>query len=207
MTKDNLIFALGGTLVGVIIGVFVANSSAPHVAPAPQITQEATSAAPHQEQTEQGQLPEGHPPVNEAALQSKISEQEEILKKDPENEEAILSLANLNFDLKKYPDAIQWYEKALKKRPSDTNIITDLGSSYMWSGDYQKAIELYNKSLSIDPKHLQSLMNLGIARMSMGDRAGAAESWEKVVQYYPNNPEAPMLRQAIAKLRSQKQGS
>jgi cytochrome c-type biogenesis protein CcmH/NrfG len=77
----------------------------------------------------------------------------------------------------------------------------------MWSGDYQKAIELYNKSLSIDPKHLQTLMNLGIAKMSTGDRAGAAESWEKVVQYYPNNPEAPMLRQAIAKLRSQKQGS
>jgi cytochrome c-type biogenesis protein CcmH/NrfG len=207
MTKDNLIFALGGTLVGVIIGVFITNSSAPKVVPQTQMVQESSSASSQQQPTDQGQLPEGHPPVNEAALQSKLAEQQEILKKDPENDEAIISIAGLNFDLKNYPEAIQWYEKAVKKHPEDANLITDLGSSYLWHGDYPKAIELFNKSLTIDPKHLQSLMNLGIAKMSMGDRAGAAASWEKVVQYYPDHPEVPMLKQAITKLRSDRQGS
>jgi len=212
MTKDNLLFALSGTLIGVIVGVLIANSGGPRVMPATP-AQGVTSVAlqpeqrPQQQPPEQAPLPQGKPPVNETAIRSKIAEQQETLKKDPENLEAMVTLANLNFDLKDYPHAIQYYEKALQKQPSNVDLITDLGTSYMWSGDYDKAVQLYNKSLSIDPKHLQTLMNLGIAKMSLGDRAGAAESWQKVITYYPNDPEVPMLKQAVAKLKSEKQGS
>lgn len=205
MSKDNLIFALGGMVIGVIIGVLIANSGGSRPVASSPVQQEMTASA-NQSETppEQGQLPEGHPPVNEAAIKSRIAEQQEVLKKDPNNQEATVSIANLNFDLKNYHEAIQWYEKALVRDPSNINLISDLGTSHMWMGEYQKAIDLYNKSLSIDPKHLQTLMNLGIARMSMGDRAGAAEMWEKVITYYPDHPEVPMLKQAITKLRSEK---
>ena len=211
MTKDNLLFALGGTLIGVIVGVLIANSGGRAInTGVPQ--QQVTEVAPPEQrgntqQQDPNQLPEGHPPVDQAALQAKVAEQEQILKKDPNNQEATISLANLNFDLKNYSQAIQYYEKALQKDPGNINLNTDLGSSYMWSGDYDKAIQLYNKSLSIDPKHLQSLMNLGIAKMSVGDKAGAAESWQKVIEYYPNDPEVPMLKQAVAKLKSEQKGS
>ncbi|MCI0411937.1 tetratricopeptide repeat protein [bacterium] len=205
MSKDNLIFALAGMVIGVILGVLIANSNGPRQvvsAPGPQemTTSSNQSTAPQ----EQGQLPDGHPPIDESALKSRIAEQQEILKKDPNNQEATVSIANLNFDLKNYYEAIQWYEKALVRDPSNIDLITDLGTSHMWMGEYQKAIDLYNKSLSINPKHLQSLMNLGIARMSLGDRAGAAEMWEKVITFYPNHPEVPMLKQAITKLRTEK---
>jgi tetratricopeptide (TPR) repeat protein len=210
MTKDNLLFALGGTLIGVIVGVLVANSGGRAMVPAAP-EQQVTSVTPQQQQSAQqadpNQLPEGHPPVDETALRTKVAEQQEILKKDPENQEATINLANLNFDLKNYPQAIQYYEAALKRDPNNINLNTDLGSSYMWSGDYDKAIQLYNKSLSIDPKHLQTLMNLGIAKMSVGDRTGAAESWQKVIDNYPNDPEVPMLKQAVAKLKSEQKGS
>jgi len=209
MTKDNLLFALGGPRIGEKKKVLIANSGGRAMAPSvPQ--QQVTSAAPQQETSQPAdpnQLPDGHPPVNEAAMQAKITEQQEILKKDPENQGATINLANLNFDLKNYTQAIQYYEMALKRDPSNINLNTDLGSSYMWSGDYDKAIQLYNKSLSIDPKHLQTLMNLGIAKMSVGDKAGAAESWQKVIDNYPNDPEVPMLKQAVAKLKSEQKGS
>ncbi len=164
--------------------------------------QEFAASQNQQAQADQGQLPEGHPPVDETALKSRIAEQQEILKKDPENQEATVALANLNFDLKNYQEAIRFYEKALQRDSSNISLITDLGSSHMWMGNYDKAVELYNKSLSIDPKHMQTLMNMGIVKMSMGDRAAAAEMWEKVLTYYPNHPEADMLKQAVAKLRS-----
>jgi tetratricopeptide (TPR) repeat protein len=211
MTKDNLLFALGGTLIGVIVGVLIANSGGRAInATVP--TQQLTEVAPPEQrgntqQQDPNQLPEGHPPVDQAALQAKVAEQEQLLKTDPNNQEATINLANLNFDLKNYTRAIQYYEKALQKDPSNINLITDLGSSYMWSGDYDKAIQLYNQSLSINPKHLQSLMNLGIAKMSTGDKAGAAESWQKVIDYYPNDPEVPMLKQAVAKLKAEQKGS
>jgi tetratricopeptide (TPR) repeat protein len=205
MSKDNLIFALGGMVIGVIIGVLIANSGGPRPVASTPVQQEMTASANQSEAApQQGQLPEGHPPVDESAIKNKIAEQQEILKKDPNNQEATVSIANLNFDLKNYHEAIQWYEKALLRDPSNINLISDLGTSHMWMGEYQKAVDLYNKSLSINPKHLQTLMNLGIARMSMGDRAGAAEMWEKVITYYPDHPEVPMLKQAITKLRSEK---
>ena len=207
MTKDNLIFGLGGMVIGVIIGVLLLSSTpARQVVSAPP-QQEVISSGNPSATPDQGQLPDGHPPVDEAALKSSVAEQQEILKKDPNNQEATVSMANLNFDLKNYQEAIQWYEKALQRDPSNINLITDLGTSHMWMGNYDKAVELYNKSLSMDPKHLQTLMNLGIVRMSMGDRAGAAEMWEKVITFYPDHPEANMLKQAIAKLRSAPQGS
>jgi tetratricopeptide (TPR) repeat protein len=208
MTKDNLIFGLAGMVVGVIIGVVLMNSSAPRQAGAiaPVQQQAVTSSSPASTSPEQGQLPEGHPRVDEAALKQRLAEQKEVLKKDPNNQDATISIANVNFDLKNYQEAIQWYEKALQRDSSNINLITDLGTSHMWMGNYDKAIELYNKSLSMDPKHLQSLMNMGIVRMSTGDRAGAAEMWEKVLTYYPNHPEADMLKQAVAKLRENRQG-
>jgi cytochrome c-type biogenesis protein CcmH/NrfG len=209
MTKDNLIFGLAGMVVGVIVGVVLMSSSGARQISSTTVPQEvvtssnpnATASAP-----DQGQLPDGHPPVDETALKARVTEQQEILKKDPNNQEATVSLANLNFDLKNYPEAIQFYEKALERDASNINLITDLGTAHMWMGDYDKALELYNKSLSMDPKHLQSLMNMGIVRMSIGDRAGAAEMWEKVLTYYPNHPEADMLKQAVAKLRENPKG-
>jgi tetratricopeptide (TPR) repeat protein len=206
MSKDNLIFGLAGMVLGVIIGVLIANNSVIRQPVSVPVQQEASSSA-ENTNTDQGQLPDGHPPVDEAALKARIAEQQQILDKDPNNQEATVAIANLNFDLKNYQEAIRWYEKALQREPSNINLITDLGSSYMWMGDYQKALDYYNKSLAIDPKHLQTLMNMGIVRMSMGDRAGAADMWEKVVTLYPNNPEVPMLKQAIAKLRSKPGGS
>ena len=59
----------------------------------------------------------------------------------------------------------------------------------------------------MDPNHFQTLMNLGIARMSMGNRKGAAEAWEKIVSLYPDNPETPMLRDAVKKLKENPQGT
>jgi tetratricopeptide (TPR) repeat protein len=201
MSKDNLVFALAGMIVGIIVGVLIAGQSrAPVNAEMQTSTQSpapSTTAAPAE-----NQLPEGHPPIDEGAVRKQIASQEEILKTQPNNQEAISSLGNLHFDLKEYQKAAGYYEKAVKNDPTNVNLITDLGSSYLWLGEYQKAIEYYNRSLSIDSKHLQTLMNLGIARMSMGDRPGAAEAWEKVIELYPDHPEVPMLKEAVKKLRS-----
>lgn len=214
MTKDNLVFALGGVVIGIIAGVIIANFSArprmqggfsQSVAPTQQ-------SAPQQMQSggqvpAQGELPEGHPPVDENALRDQLVKQEAVLKNEPNNQDALVSAGNLNFDLKNYQKAAEYYDHALKNDPKNVNLITDLGSSWLWMNQPIKAIEYYDRSLAIDPKHFQTLMNLGIARMSSGNRAGAAEAWERLVSYYPDHPEAPMLRDAIKRLREKPSGS
>lgn len=210
ISKDNLVFGLGGMVLGIIVGVLLMNASGPRMvaanpesAPPPQ-TQGRPAGATQQGENE---LPEGHPPVDAEAMNQQIAVQQEVVNKDPENQKEILSLANLNFDAKHYEEALKWYQKALNKDPKNVDIITDLGSCYLWLNQSQKAIEFYGQSLAIDPKHFQTLMNLGIARMSMGNREGAAEAWEKIVTLYPEHPEAQMLRDAIQRLRSKKETS
>ncbi len=208
MTKDNVVFGLGGVILGIIVGVLIVNlSTRPEVSPqfasqAPFASSQAQAAAPPA-----GELPEGHPPINTEALEQEIAAKKAILEKDPNNQEAIIDIANSTFDLKKYEEASRWYSKALDKDPRNVNLITDLGSCYLWLKQPEKAIEYYNQSLAIDANHFQTLMNLGIARMSTGNRAGAAEAWEKIVSLYPDNPDTPMLRDAVKKLRENPQGS
>jgi tetratricopeptide (TPR) repeat protein len=207
MTKDNLVFGLGGIIVGIILGALIVNFST-----RPAVPQFPSQAPPMAQQNQaspqaQGELPEGHPPLNAEALQQQIAEKQEVLKKDPNNQGAIVDIANMNFDLKNYDEASKWYSKALDRDPKNINLITDLGSCYLWLKQPDKAIEYYNRSLQMDPNHFQTLMNLGIARMSMGNRAGAAEAWEKIVSLYPDNPETPMLKDAVKKLRENPKGT
>src|SRR5512144_282388 len=152
MTKDNLVYALGGVIVGIIFGVIIANYSSgsrmqagfsqpmtqtqQQAAPAPQMQSESGSQIPAQ-----GELPEGHPPVDENALREQLVKQEAVLKNDPNNQDALISAANLNFDLKNYQKAADYYDHAVKNDPKNVNLITDLGSSWLWMNQPLKAIE------------------------------------------------------------------
>ena len=195
--KDNLVYALGGMVIGIMAGVFLANQTA-----VPRAAEQQVSAPVQQQQREsEGALPQGHPPVNDAALREQLAINNSILEKDPENQQALVNAANINSDLKQYPQAIVLYERALKKDSNNINLITDLATSYFYSNDPNKALELYGRSLSLDPKHFQTLMNIGIVKMAVGDKAGAAEAWEKVVSYHPDRPEATQLKGMITQLK------
>ena len=213
MSKDNLVFGLGGVVLGIIVGVLIANFSggsrnqsgfAQNMTPAQQAPQMQPQG---QRVPAQGELPEGHPAIDENALREQLVKQEEILKTKPGDQDALVSAANLNFDLKNYEKAAELYDRAVKNDPNNVNLITDLGSSWLWMNQPVKAIEYYDRSLKLDPNHFQTLMNLGIARMSSGNRPGAAEAWEKLVSVYPDHPEAQMLRDAIKRLREKPSGS
>lgn len=197
MKKDNLVFVLGGLVIGIIIGVLVANQT-PQQIQTPQMPAQQAVAQPAGQQEK---LPEGHPPID-GTLLTQIAQQQEILKRDPENQAAIIALGNLNFDMKNHQEAVKWYQKAIQKDPNNINLLTDCGTSYLELQQFDKAFEHYKKSLSINPKHFQTLMNLGIAKMATGDKAGAADAWEKLISYYPNDPNIGMIKEALQQMKA-----
>jgi hypothetical protein len=81
MSKDNLVYGLAGMVLGVIIGVLIANfsgapkqlGSAPVAAPA---MQQGSVAPPLGQQGMQQQLPEGHPPIDDQALRQQLVTQQ-----------------------------------------------------------------------------------------------------------------------------------
>ncbi len=204
MKKDNLVFGLAGVIIGLILGVVIANQSRGPVATVTAPVAQQTATVPQQQGTQQGQLPEGHPPIDQEALRKQVDIHKTVLEKDPENLEALITIGNLNYDMKNYPEAILYYEKAVKKDGTNIGVLTDLGTSYFYSNNPAKALEIYERSLVIDPKHFQTLMNIGVVKMSSGDKKGAADAWEKLISYHPDAPEAAELRTTIQKLREGK---
>jgi len=200
--KDNLLYGLTGVVVGIIAGVVIANQSTVprNFTTEPQV-QQSVAASAQQQPEAQSELPAGHPPVDADAMRKQLEVTKGMLEKDPENQLALVTAANISSDLKEYPQSILYYEKALKKEPNNINLITDLATSYFYSNKPEKALSLYDRSLSIDPKHFQTLMNIGIVKMSMGDHKGAAESWEKVITLYPNSPEAAQLKEMVTRVK------
>ncbi|HEY0079031.1 MAG TPA: tetratricopeptide repeat protein [Pyrinomonadaceae bacterium] len=160
MSKENVLFAIVGLLLGFIVGFFFANSvnqraAAPRVAASTQAD---------------GTLPPGHPDVptngvkeqqnlEPAALEAsrkaresasdfdaqmsaaeinyragRFDESIEFLlranKLRPENYEAVVALGNVNYDAGRYEQAEKWYTAALVKKPDDINVRTDLGLTF-----------------------------------------------------------------------------
>lgn len=160
MTKDNIMFAIIGVLLGVIVGyVFATNVQ----------QQDEVRRAPSSRTTgvmpEDAELPENHPPISDAAGSSaetaviekaqaepdnfdaqmqaaalhyrnrRFNEAIEFLVRAntlrPESYETIVALGNTNFDAGRYEIAEKWYTAALVKRPQDVSVRTDLGLTFM----------------------------------------------------------------------------
>ena len=160
MTKDNIMFAIIGVLLGVIVGyVFATNIN----------QREEARRAPESrtigELAEGSELPENHPPISETAASSsetaliekaqaepgnfdaqmqaaalhyrnrRFNEAIEFLVRAntlrPDSYETIVALGNTNFDAGRYEIAEKWYTAALVKKPQDVNVRTDLGLTFM----------------------------------------------------------------------------
>jgi len=76
------------------------------------------------------------------------SEFDYVLKKDPENIDALTALGRVNTKLSNYKQAIGLLQKALTIRPDDMHIYYYLGQTMEMQGDLSGAEEIYKTGLS-----------------------------------------------------------
>jgi len=140
-------------------------------------------------------LPEGHPPIDNAAM---IQQMEEMAQQNPKDLETRLKIANLLYDQKAYSKAIEWYERALELDPKNVNALTDLGTAYFYTGRPQDALREYNKSLEINPQHEPTLLNAIVVNLEgTHDVAAAQKDWDKLHQLDPGHPALASLQEQI----------
>ncbi len=190
MNRESFVFAISGTLFGLLIGWMLGTQ---------QGASPSALAVPAGQQA--AQLPNTPPPpvldVQRAAALERQANAE------PANAVVRVDLGNLYFDAERFDLAISWYEAALKIAPKDVNASTDLGVSYYSSNQIDRALAQFDYSLSIDPAHTKTLLNQGIVRaFGKQDLAGATQSWDRLVAIAPNSPEAARARQAIEAVKS-----
>ena len=139
--------------------------------------------------------------INLNAL-SQIENYKELLKKDPNNLQALINIGNLYFDTRQDLLAIEHYRKALDLDPRNVNVRTDMAVCIRRTGNPDRAVEELKKAISMDPRHAQSRYNLGIILIhDKNDVEGGIRAWEALLENVPNYPYRDSLKSEIARMR------
>ncbi len=134
---------------------------------------------------------------------NEIENYKEILRKDPDNLQALINIGNLYFDTRQDLAAIEHYQRALSLDPRNVNVRTDMAVCYRRSGNPDKAIEELKKGISIDPRHPQSRYNLGVILIhDKNDIAGGIQAWEALLENIPEYRYRDSLQAEITKMRA-----
>jgi len=190
MNRDSLVFAVSGTMFGLLVGWILGTQQAAPAAPAA-----AVAGAPS------AQLPanQAPPPIDV----QRAADLERQANAEPANATVRVDLGNLYFDAERFDLATSWYEAALKIDPKNVDASTDLGVSYYSSNQVDRALAQFDVSLKIDPAHTKTLLNQGIVRaFGKQDLEGATQSWERLVSIAPNSPEAIRAKEALAAIKT-----
>jgi len=127
------------------------------------------------------------------------------LEKDSKDVEALIFIANANFDIQRFEKAETFYLRALEVEGKNLHIRTDLASTYRHLGHSDQAVAALQVVLEMNPNHEVALYNLGIILLNdLDDHLGAAEAWDRLVQINPNDPLADELRKKIKTIRDGK---
>ena len=76
---------------------------------------------------------------------------EELVQKYPNDERALLLLANVHFGTQRYADALALYERAAQIAPGFSQIYNQMGYSYRFLGDMKKAEAAFKKYTEVLP--------------------------------------------------------
>jgi putative PEP-CTERM system TPR-repeat lipoprotein len=125
---------------------------------------------------------------------------ENILKRDPANEQAMLALANLSFGENKAEDGVLWLEKARNGNPRGVASRLRLVEIYIGRKDAAKAIAVARELTEIAPSDPRSHNALGQAHLAAGEYESAIGEFRRYADLQPNaaDPRLQMARVYMA---------
>jgi len=192
MKTESIVFAIAGTLFGLIVGWVVGTQQT-----AVHLINTAASAPAAMTQN-------AAPPASRPALdESQVAPLKAIADSDKKNIKSRIQLGDIYFDAGRYPEAMKWYEEALELNPKDANVSTDLAICYYYTDQAERAIKQMSASLEMDPKHTKTWLNLGVVRaFGTQDLSGAAAAWEQVLKLAPGSEEATSAQRMLDNLKA-----
>jgi putative PEP-CTERM system TPR-repeat lipoprotein len=136
--------------------------------------------------------------MQEGKPQAARARYEEILAKDPKNEQAMLALAELaSVSGGSAGDVRAQLEKAVTANPTSVRARLALISHYIREKDPKAAVATAQAGLAAIPNHPQLTEALGVSQMAAGDGQQAVQTFTGLSRQLPQNP-AVLLRLADA---------
>ncbi|HEY0512641.1 MAG TPA: tetratricopeptide repeat protein [Thermoanaerobaculia bacterium] len=211
MNKDNLLFLMGGLLIGFVSAYVLFEAMAarqpPRLTPAlrAQIAM-GDEAAP--DAGAAGVAPGGGAAAAAAGggaggPMAEIQQLRAYVEKNPNDAGAVRKLADLNFDIQNWQRAEQLYSHYLELKPNDPDVMTDLGITYRGTGKFDRALEQFHRAQKVTPDHWQAYYNEVVVLafdLKRLDQAGAVLAHLQRLQ--PANPDVAKLAAAVTRQRS-----
>lgn len=197
MTRDNLLFAIIGILLGFIVGFMFAST---------QLSRQATPTTAGRAQN----LPPDHPQVGDSAPQTGGQMQAQVAaalakaRNEPKNFDAQLQAADLYYRIQRYDQAIEYLLKANQLQPDDYDTIVGLGMTNMDGGHYEVAERWYKAALVKKPDDVRVLDGLCNVLLQESKAKEAEDVIAKLAKLDPNNQDLTQFRDRLATLKSGK---
>ena len=194
MSRENLLFAIIGILLGFIVGFMFASSMSQKMA----MPQTASTQ----------QMPADHPPVgaqdtrDPQAVRADVSAQLEKARTEPDNFEAQLKSAQLYYQIQKYDQAIEYLVKANRIRPTDYETVRTLAVMNLDAGHYDTAVKWYRTAMEMKSDDVMVLAGLTHATLLKGDAKAAEDALAKLEKVDPNAEDLPNFRDRLASLKA-----
>src|SRR5437868_12666606 len=204
MTRDNLLFAIIGILLGFIAGFLLASN----------ITQREAAQRTGAITTQGSQsLPPDHPPIaggdqtaGEGGQQMLASVQTAMkqARENPNDFDAQKTAAKLEYQIQRYDQAIEYLLAANKLKPENAEVLGMLGEANMDAQHFDAAAKWYKAALTKNPADLASLDGYCFVLLQTGDNKNAEEAMNKLAKIDPMNQDLAQFRNKLAELKSGK---
>jgi tetratricopeptide (TPR) repeat protein len=197
MSRENLLFAIIGLLLGFIVGFMFASSMSQKA-----VSQQAAASS-------QG-LPADHPPVgaqnapNPQGMQAEVQASLEKARNEPKNFDAQIKAAELYYQIQRYDQAIEYLVKANQIQPTDYRTVVLLGVVNLDAGHYDTAEKWYRAALKMKSDDVMVLSGLAAATLQRGDAKAAEDAIAQLEKVDPNSEDLPQFRTKLANLKSGK---
>jgi len=198
MSRENILFAIIGLLLGFIVGFMFASSMSQKAAMQP-------AAAGTQ------QLPADHPPVgaaqNDANSQGMFAQVQAALEKarsEPKNFDAQVQAADLYYQIQRYDKAIEYLLKANELKPTDYRTVVLLGLVNLDAGHYDTAEKWYRAAMKMKSDDVMVLAGLADTTLKKRDAKGAEDAIARLEKVDPNSVDLQQFRDRLASLKSNK---
>lgn len=196
MTRENILFAIIGILLGFIVGFMFASSMAQKMP-----TQQVAGSA---------QMPADHPPVgaqgtpDPMAVREQVTASLEKARNEPKNFEAQVKAAELYYQIQRYDQSIEYLLKANQLNPSDYRTVTLLGLVNLDAGHYDTAEKWYRAAMKMKQDDVMVLAGLAAVTLEKGDAQAAEDAIAKLEKVDPNSVDLPQFKNKLASLKAGK---
>jgi tetratricopeptide (TPR) repeat protein len=218
VTKDNLLFALFGLVLGFLTAWLMYDKIAlrqpPRLTPDQLAAVASGQAVPGPGSAPSAAAPPAGmpgaaptPPIDT----TKLEDLQRRLQQNPNDPALVLAVANESFDVASragkapfvWQQARDLYLQYLTLKDPTPDILSDLGVTYRELGQFEDALKTFQQAEQMAPDHWQSRFNQVVVLafdLKQFDKAQAI--LDELQKSQPDNPDIQQLAQSVAKVRN-----